>query len=261
MPTLTIDGTDLYYETHGEGPFLVFAHGAGGNHLSWWQQVPAFRDRYTCVTFDHRGFGRSDDPRPADQWPGFAADLEALLDHLEAPDVRLVAQSMGGWTCLAYAAAHPERVRALVMGDTVGGLELPPPPPAPQSSAPLVNRALAEGYQEANPAMTFLYQQIEGLNPRWDRAQLRPMLQRQPVTVEATLGITCPFLFIHGDEDTVIPLERAQSAVGVLSNARLAIVPGAGHSVYFEQPEAFNMLVADLLSEADAPSAPSVPVL
>ena len=40
---------------------LVFAHGAGGNHLSWWQQVPHFMDRYTCVVFDHRGYGRSVD--------------------------------------------------------------------------------------------------------------------------------------------------------------------------------------------------------
>jgi pimeloyl-ACP methyl ester carboxylesterase len=57
MPFLPRDGCQLYYETHGAGPALVFAHGLGGGHLSWWQQVPHFRDRYTCVTFDHRGSG------------------------------------------------------------------------------------------------------------------------------------------------------------------------------------------------------------
>ena len=46
----------IYFETEGAGPVLIFAHGLGGNHLSWWQQVPHFRDRYTCVTFAHRGF-------------------------------------------------------------------------------------------------------------------------------------------------------------------------------------------------------------
>ena len=59
MPFLERDGARLYYETHGAGPALVFAHGLGGGHLSWWQQVPHFRDRYTCVVFDHRGFGLS----------------------------------------------------------------------------------------------------------------------------------------------------------------------------------------------------------
>lgn len=140
MPTLTTSGADLYYETHGSGPAIVFAHGAGGNHLSWFQQVPSFRDRYTCVTFDHRGFGRSlelgalsrplvrqgpPDPRPVEQRPRFDEDLAALIDHLGLADVRLVAQSMGGWTCLGYAVTHPERVRALVMADTAGGLTSP----------------------------------------------------------------------------------------------------------------------------------------
>src|SRR5262249_5941300 len=125
MPTLRTAETDLYYETHGNGPAIVFAHGAGGNHLSWWQQVPHFRDRFTCVIFDHRGFGQSLDLRPIEQRPRFDEDLAALIDHLGLPEVRLVAQSMGGWTCLGYAVRHPERVRALVMADTMGGLTSP----------------------------------------------------------------------------------------------------------------------------------------
>ena len=59
MPYLDRPDCRLYYETEGQGPALVFAHGLGGNHLSWWQQVPHFRDRYTCVTFAHRGFSPS----------------------------------------------------------------------------------------------------------------------------------------------------------------------------------------------------------
>ena len=52
----------MYYEVHGEGPWLAFAHGAGGNHLSWWQQVPYFMRWFECVTVDQRGFGLSPDP-------------------------------------------------------------------------------------------------------------------------------------------------------------------------------------------------------
>src|SRR5918999_649336 len=125
MPSLTTGGARLYYETHGSGPAIVFAHGAGGNHLSWWHQVPHFRDRYTCVIFDHRGFGQSLDDRPPEERPRFDEDLAALIDHLGLEDVRLVAQSMGGWTCLGYTVTHPERVRALVMADTAGGLTSP----------------------------------------------------------------------------------------------------------------------------------------
>ncbi|HKC19737.1 MAG TPA: alpha/beta fold hydrolase, partial [Candidatus Dormibacteraeota bacterium] len=56
MPYLSVDGADLFYRVYGSGPAVVFAHGLGGAHMSWWQQVPTFSDRFTCVTFSHRGF-------------------------------------------------------------------------------------------------------------------------------------------------------------------------------------------------------------
>ncbi len=63
--------TALFYEMTGSGPPLVFAHGLGGNHLSWWQQVAHFARTHTCVTFAHRGFA------PGRQLPGHA--LAGLL--------------------------------------------------------------------------------------------------------------------------------------------------------------------------------------
>ena len=62
MAFMVKDGFSLYYEdTGGNAPTLLFLHGAGGNHLSWWQQVPVFGDEYRCITVDQRGFGRSSD--------------------------------------------------------------------------------------------------------------------------------------------------------------------------------------------------------
>ena len=61
MPFLPVNGIELYYEVHGEGPAIVFCHGAGGNHLSWWQQVPVFAQRFRCITYDSRAFGLSRD--------------------------------------------------------------------------------------------------------------------------------------------------------------------------------------------------------
>ena len=75
MALAKINGIELYYEVHGEGPALVLAHGAGGNHLSWWQQVPVLAQSYRCVTFDHRGFGLS---REQPGGPGARAFVEDL---------------------------------------------------------------------------------------------------------------------------------------------------------------------------------------
>src|SRR6202011_4340596 len=115
-------GVRLYDEVTGAGPAVVFAHGLGGNHLSWWQQVPHFAGRYSCVPFAHPRLSPSTaipgGPEPAD----YAGDLAALIDHLALGEVFLVAQSMGGWACLEYALANAERVRALVLASTAGAI-------------------------------------------------------------------------------------------------------------------------------------------
>src|SRR5437879_12922645 len=97
MAVMTKDGFRLYYEdTGGNAPVVLFLHGAGGNHLSWWQQVPVFAEEYRCLAVDQRGFGQSPDvsgrPGPAALAPGAIA----LLDHLGIPRAALVAQSTGG---------------------------------------------------------------------------------------------------------------------------------------------------------------------
>src|SRR5262245_15209270 len=125
MPFLHRPGCDLYYEVTGAGPAVVFAHGFGGNHLSWWQQVSHLAERHTCVTFSHRGFGPSREDAGGPGPAAFADDLGALLDRLGVGDVRLVVQSMGGWTCLGYALRAPGRVRSLVMASTFGSLADP----------------------------------------------------------------------------------------------------------------------------------------
>ncbi len=75
MSSAKINGIDLHYQCYGGGDAIVFAHGAGGNLLSWWQQIPFFSQRYQCVTFDHRGFGHSlDEP----EGPGAASFVDDL---------------------------------------------------------------------------------------------------------------------------------------------------------------------------------------
>jgi len=83
MTILNVDGAELYYELHGDGPPLVLIHGASGTHLAWWQQVAELRHRYSCLIYDLRGYGRSRPTGDYDPGDGHAhlRDLEQLLDH------------------------------------------------------------------------------------------------------------------------------------------------------------------------------------
>jgi pimeloyl-ACP methyl ester carboxylesterase len=255
------DGSALYYETHGQGPALVFAHGLGGSHLAWWQQVPHFRDRYTCVTFDHRGFGLSRDAPGGPGPEAFVDDLAALVDHLQLRDVRLVAQSMGGWTCLGYALRHPQRVRALVMACTAGTLGDP--------EIEKIYRAHAEGRPEAalfargihpaagerlareQPALHFLYREMDALSHDLDKDAVRRKLNKLRTTPRAAVAaLRVPLLCITGEEDVVIPPAAVAVFASIVPGARLVRVPEAGHSVYWERPETFNRIVDEFLTAA-----------
>lgn len=257
MPILHRDGADLFYEITGSGPALVFAHGLGGNHLSWWQQVPHFRDRYTCVTFAHRGFAPSTD-LPGGPGPrAFVDDLAALIDHLGLAEVRLVAQSMGGWTALAYAVRHPERVRALVMACTTGTLDHPELgrifATHRGGEAELFARGIhpAAGARMAReqPALHYLYAQINDLSHALDKQAVRATLMGMRTTpASAVAALTMPVLCLTGEEDIVIPPAAVAVLADTIPGARLARVPAAGHSVYFERPAEFNRLVDAFLA-------------
>lgn len=254
MATVSINGIELYYEDsdpQGESgkPAVFWMHGAGGNHISWWQQIPAFRETYRCVALDHRGFGRSLDTT-GEGVARFIDDLDALVEHLGVERLSIVAQSMGGRASLGYAVRHPERVRALVMADTWGFFDWPEQQERAKSfqpavTTPLVHRALADHYQEANPTMTFLYRQIQALNPPREGS---PVSAPGAPTLEQVQGCPVPTLCLVGADDTVTPPPLIRALADVLPNAEYVEVANAGHSVYFEQPQRFNELVGEFLA-------------
>src|SRR5579885_2112092 len=181
MPYAAINGIELYYEEHGSGPAILFAHGQSGNHLSWWQQVPFFQQWYRCITFDHRAFGRSRDGDPPGGRMQFVPDALALLDLLGVERCFVVANSMGGRTAAGLIRRAPERVRAAVFSGTPAGATdrsvralqeayaatLPP-------GSTLLQRALRPEFVRERPDLAFLYRQIQRLNPQRPTGFLAP---------------------------------------------------------------------------------------
>jgi 3-oxoadipate enol-lactonase len=254
-------GAEIYYECTGTGPAIVFAHGLGGNHLSWWQQVPYFSPRYACVTFAHRGFSPSRVTSGTVDPALFEDDLLALVDHLKLAEVHLVAQSMGGWTCLNFALRHSRRVRALVMAATGGAVDLNTLNAADRKSieswvagpggmeAELRKRgihpAAGERMAREQPALEFLYREIDRLSSGLDKEALRArLLAARTLPAGDLKRLTLPVLFISGTEDIVFPPPAASALASLVPGAKLESVADAGHSVYFQRPDIFNRLVS-----------------
>ncbi|MBF6568918.1 MAG: alpha/beta fold hydrolase [Candidatus Binataceae bacterium] len=254
MPFAKINGVELYYEVHGEGPALVFAHGAGGNHLSWWQQVPVFATQFRCVTFDHRGFGFSHEVANGAGPNAFIDDLRGLLDHLQIDRAMLVAQSMGGWTSLGLACAAPDRVAALALCDTMAGMDDPEviaemqAHGAPRGGlAEVLKRVYALDFPAREPAKAFLYQQISALNLHVP-PDLVPRMMRLRHRIEPVIEKRIPTMILVGEQDALTTPKLMELMARSIPHSRFVKIPGAGHSVYFERPEEFNRALADFIA-------------
>lgn len=259
--TLETAGGTLVYDVFGDAEeTIIFVHGAGGNHLSWWQQIPAFRERFRCVTYEVRGWGQSRD-LSGEGRAAFRRDLEELMDALEIPHAVLVGQSMGGFSVLPYAVRNPERVRGLLMADTFLGIwdehllrEMAKAVEQAQSNAEGGGQTMMVGpdFIEREPNKLFLYQQVRGLNPPLEGGggALTFGPDQGAIVVDELGALTMPVIFLAGELDAIIPAPLIRAASEHVPGARYVEVPRGGHSVYWELPEQFNEILDGLLAEA-----------
>ena len=251
MPYAKNGDVRVYYETHGErGPALVFAHGAGGNATSWWQQVPVFRAHYRVVVFDHRGFARTLCPAEQQSAGHFESDLLAVMDAADMRQAVIVCQSMGGWTGVRAAVYQTPRVRAVLLANTPGAIRTTATvanmgqlAARIEAAGGLVNRAYSAEFEARNPAGALLYRQISAYN-----TQARPNIRDDSVYVspQQVKAAGVPFHVLASDLDPLFPPDVLES-VATDIGAPVTHVQGAGHSTYFEKPIEFNRILGEYL--------------
>lgn len=258
MPHATSHGTRIYYEVHGEAQqTLILAHGMGGNGAIWFNQIAHFAPNYRVVTFDHRYFARSGCPVDHFNPAWFPDDVMAIMDAEEIDAATFVCQSMGGWTGSQMAVNHADRVEALIMSHTPGIFthvsavndrravaEL-----IGRRQGPFSNAALAEDYPGKNPAGAVLYNQVSSFN-NIDPAVIPRAIAEANIAVdtETLADYNVPTLFITADKDVLFPPGYIEALATTVPGAEFANLGDAGHSSYFEIPDAFNARVATFLS-------------
>jgi pimeloyl-ACP methyl ester carboxylesterase len=191
-------------------------------------------------------------------------DLTGLLDGLGIQKVALVGQSMGGSTVLGFAAAHPERVSALIMSDTNGGysnpeiaeirrkLGTPQTPTGMSARDVMLARATAPDFPKREPVKWFLYREISAMTlPPEPAAQASaPTSGPAPSPdIARILDKRVPVLFVVGAEDQLISPLIIEAMHRKMPGSELVKVPGAGHSVYYEKPDEYNKIVMEFLSK------------
>lgn len=256
-----------HVEATGEGPVLIFAHGLGGNHMSWYQQVAHFAPERTCVTFAHRGFLPSSPIPGGPDAADYAGDLAAIVAGLGIGAHHVVGQSMGGWTTVEYALSGPAGLRGIVLAATTGTLDAQRLPEADraaiaawdEAAGPVRARMRAAGVHPAaglrmaaeQPAVHLLYQHINDINRGLDKEALRVKLGATRRRDPSALALApCPVMMIANAEDTVMPPPAMAGIARQVPGVRFETIGRAAHSAYFERPDVFNALVADFLAAA-----------
>jgi non-heme chloroperoxidase len=275
MPFLTTsDGTDLFYSDWGdpEGRPVVFAHAWALSGDMWNQQIPDLVDAgLRCIVYDRRGHGRSDRPGHGYDFDTLAADLAALVDHLDLTDAILVGHSMGAGEVVRYVTNNgTERVAGIVLSA--------PTLPALLRTDDNPGGVDKEVFEEAWHVMRVDMGQWMADFTNGDFNQYfgtaRPMSEdfgswtrRQIVDTPLIVALACqrslvesdfraelrrldlPTLIIHGDVDTSAPLElTARPTAALVRGSQLVIIEGAGHGLYASAAAPYNIELLQFVS-------------
>jgi pimeloyl-ACP methyl ester carboxylesterase len=250
-----LPGVRLWYtDSGGSGVAVIFVHAATGSSRVWEYQLPVFiSSGYRVITYDRRGFGRSTvDPGGAQPGTG-ADDLAALADHLGLDRFHLVGTAAGGIVSLDFAVSFPQRLRSLVVANSIGGvqdedyLEIGRRLRPPQFNAlPPDVRELGPSYRAANPRGTARWLELEGQSrPEGTTPPAQTFRNRLTFSLLETIAV--PTLLLTGDADLYSPPAVLRMFAARIKNSESVVVPEVGHSTYWEQPETFNQKVLEFI--------------
>lgn len=269
MPKLMVstspsEPVELHYTDQGSGRPVVLIHGWPLSGRSWENQVPALVEAgYRVVTYDRRGFGESSQPWTGYDYDTFAADLEALLRHLDLNDVALVGFSMGGGEVVRHISTYgTSRVSRAVLAAAI--------PPYLYKSSDNPDGGLDDatiGSFESGvktDRLAFLTTFVEGFFAAGDKTDLVSQPQKEfardiaafaspkgTLDCIAAFGrtdfraeldkLTVPTLVIHGDSDAIVPLEvSGRRAAEAIHGSILHVIKGGPHGINASHVQEFN---------------------
>lgn len=252
----------IAYQRVGSGPPLVFLHGVGGNHSNWRRQLATFASDYTCMAWDARGYGESDDGDEAVTIATFAADLLRVLDHAGCELAHLVGLSMGGMIAQQFWQDHPQRVASLALCDSAPGADDGLTAAQRRDflrtrKAPLEAgfepRDIAPGVARALLGPTAIPEVAAELVASISSVRKVPYMRALDAVaswggIGALESIDVPTLVMVGEHDRLTTPDIARRMAARIPQARLVVIADAGHISNVENPLAFNAALAPFLS-------------
>ncbi len=259
--TETINGLRLHYLDWGAAgqPAVVCVHGYTGSAQAFNALARQLCDRFHLIALDVRGHGESAwSPTGAYQYADQAGDLAQLVDRLGLDRFVLIGTSMGGIIAMAYAVAHPETLRGLVINDIgpdqeegsarITGVVGSRPDDFASLEEAMEYRRQISPITAARPladqrelALGALRQQANGrwagkMDPAYIRQRVEQGPPRRPQLWPGLARLACPALVVWGTDSDVLSERQARRMVETLPDGELVAVPGVGHAPTLVEP-------------------------
>jgi len=258
------NGISINYEIEGQGENLILIHGAFDNLDMWYNQVPIFSKDYRVITYDIRGFGKTESRETEYSVLLFTEDLYQFTKAIGIDNTICIGFSLGGSIAVQLAIDHPELVKALVLTNSSAGLPIATPSPKAMERGQQILELLDKGdigtAAELMASVAFS-PDFKSKNPVEFEKFVKSKLQNDPHQLAQVMRslrggagapdisrLKCPTLLIIGEYDSGMGPDRGKQLQQAIPNSRLVIL-AAGHSSPFEAPDEFNRAVLEFLSE------------
>ena len=273
VPSVPVAGTQLHVERRGDGEPLLLIQGMGANSAHWGEPFLAELERdFELILYDHRGIGRSGPAADDLTTAALAADALALLGALRIERAHVLGFSMGGMAAQELALSAPERIATLTLASTsCGGTQSKP------TSAEVVQAltmAMLSGDRER--VVRTGYDLLFSSAFTGDAANYPPFAQAartHPASLNALMsqhgailahdaygrlrGLGVPTLVVHGTQDRLLSHVNGDLVASMIPGARLELLDGVGHLLFWEQPERVAQLVREhAAAHAGRPAEP-----
>jgi esterase len=275
---VNVNGLRLHYLEWGTAasPAIILLHGLRGSAHTWDLVAEPLSDRFHLLALDQRGRGESDwAPDTTYTRDTYVADVEQLAAQLGLARFVLIGHSMGGANALAYAAGHPDQIKAAVIED-MGPSTSPPQPgtarigreldAAPASfrswsEAEAYTRELRPGTSEEGirtAVQNSFKQNADGtVTWKYDLAGIRSARRLASGQPPADLwpfvrGLRCPTLVLHGEKSDILAAETARAMCDANPLIRWADIAGARHFVHDDNIADYNRELQRFLAEVAA---------
>ncbi len=270
---VTIHGHRRAYVKAGKGPVVLLLHGLGCDHTTWEPVLEALSRRYTVIAPDLLGHGESDKPRADYSLGGYANGMRDLLTVLGIDKVTVIGHSFGGGVAMQFAYQFPERTERLMLVAS-GGLGPEVTPGIRAISTPGFHQVMGvltlPGIRHAGMAglralsavplkATRDLDEVAAIYDTFKDPQARHAIRHvvravvdwrgQIVTMadRAYLTEAMPMWVVWGRDDRVIPVRHASSAAALAPNARVEVIPDAGHFPHKDHPVRFAQIVHEFV--------------